>query len=89
MSVEAHKCNVEGCKGFIVFENADFDFNNLQTGLSGFYEFDDPICSECEKQYYVVPHYAVVATDENGDVEEDIESACITAFEKRERERKA
>jgi hypothetical protein len=31
MSVEAHKSNVEGCKGFVVFENADFDFKNMDT----------------------------------------------------------
>lgn len=86
MSVEAHKCNVGGCKGFIVFENADFDFKNLQTGTSGFYEFDDPTCTECGKQFSVVPHYAVIAIDENGDVEEGVESACITAYERRRKE---
>ena len=86
MSIEAHKCNVDGCKGFIVFENADFDFKNLQTGESRYYEFDDPTCTECEKQFLVVPHYAVIAIDENGDIEEGIESACITEYEKHRKE---
>lgn len=86
MSVEAHKCNVDGCKGFIVFENADFNYKDLTTGASGMYEFDDPTCTECNKQFSVVPHYAVIAVDENGDVEDDIESACITEFERRRKE---
>ena len=86
MSVEAHKCNVEGCKGFIVFENADFDFKNLTMGASGMYEFSDPTCTECEKQFAVVPSYEVIAVDENGDLEMDVESTCIMEFEKRQKE---
>lgn len=31
MSIEAHHCNVPGCKGFVVFENADFDFKDMRT----------------------------------------------------------
>ncbi|KIL46183.1 hypothetical protein [Jeotgalibacillus campisalis] len=80
MSIEANKCNVPKCKGFVVFENADFDFNNLQVGKSNSYEFDDPKCTECGKQYYVVPHYVVVGDPDD----EPLESACMTAFMKRE-----
>ncbi|XKK29819.1 hypothetical protein HFP64_00055 [Bacillus sp. AC79A.1] len=28
MAIEAHKCNVKGCNGLVVFENADFDLQN-------------------------------------------------------------
>ncbi len=86
MSVEAHKCNVRGCKGFIVFENADFDYNNPPT-VNGMYEFDDPSCTECGKEYKVVPYHAVIAIDEHEDIE-FVESACITEYERREKERK-
>lgn len=85
MSVEAHKCNVAGCKGFIVFENADFNYNNPPT-VDGMYEFDDPTCTECGKEYKVVPYHVVIAIDEHGDVEDDIESVCITAYERRRKE---
>ncbi|WP_245153941.1 hypothetical protein [Jeotgalibacillus proteolyticus] len=85
MSVEAHKCNVIDCKGFIVFENADFDYKNPPT-VNGMYEFDDPKCTECGKEYKVVPHHAVIALDEHEDIEL-VESACITQFEKREQVR--
>lgn len=85
MAFEAHKCNEPNCKGFIVFENADFDFNNLQTGDSGFYEFTSPKCRECGKQYHVVPHYTVISIGKHGDCE-DVRSACITEFERREKE---
>jgi hypothetical protein len=86
MSVEAHRCNEKSCKGFIVFENADFDYNSPPT-VDGMYEFDNPTCTECGKEYKVVPYHAVIALDEHGDIEE-VQSACITEWERREKERK-
>lgn len=86
MSVEAHKCNEKGCKGFIVFENADFDYNN-PPAVNGMYEFDDPKCTECGKEYKVIPYHAVISLDEYGDIE-FVESTCITQFERREKELK-
>lgn len=86
MSIEAHKCNVPPCKGFIVFENADFNYQNPPT-VDGMYEFDNPSCTECGREYKVVPYHVVIGFDEFGDVEE-VESVCITQFEKREKERK-
>ena len=82
MSVEAHKCNVEGCKGFVVFENADFNYKEMDTSKKhGVYVFDEPSCSECGKGFLVVPHYMVIdALDSWGEYEE-LESACMTAFE--------
>lgn len=85
MSIEAHKCNVQGCKGFVVFENADFDLNDVSVDeKSGVYAFAKPKCSECRKEFLVVPHYVVV----DYEAEETIDSACITEFERREKERK-
>lgn len=85
MSIEAHKCNVKGCKGFIVFENADFNYTDPPT-VNGMYEFDNPKCTECGKEYKVVPYHLVIGIDEGGDIE-TVYSACITEWEKRERER--
>ncbi|MED1607773.1 hypothetical protein P4U90_20850 [Cytobacillus kochii] len=85
MSIEAHKCNASGCKGFIVFENADFNISNPPT-VNGMYEFHNPVCTECGKEYKVVPHYVVISFDEQGDLEE-VEPACITEWERREKVR--
>lgn len=88
MSIEAHKCNAPGCKGFVVFENADFDFKNMQVDeKAGCYAFDKPACSECRKEFVVVPHYIVIDIMDNvtGDYEE-LESACMTAVERRQKQ---
>ncbi|MGG4500415.1 hypothetical protein, partial [Paenibacillus polymyxa] len=90
MSIEAHRCNAAGCKGFVLFENADFDFKDIPTDEKrGVYAFGHPTCSECGKEFLIVPHYVVidVKSDDFSDSEQ-IESACITAWEKREKERK-
>jgi tRNA 2-selenouridine synthase SelU len=85
MSIEAHHCNVPGCKGFVVFENADFDFKDMRTDEKrGVYAFANPRCTECGKEFLVVPHYAVI----DFEAEETIESACITEYERREQQRK-
>jgi hypothetical protein len=90
MSIEAHKCNVPDCKGYVVFENADFDFKNLNVDKQvGVYAFDRPACSECGKEFLVVPHYIVIDVSDKADFDfEELESACITEFEKRRRELK-
>lgn len=88
MSIEAHKCNTKGCKGFVVFDNADFDFRDMPTNKKhGVSALDEPTCSECGKEFLVVPHYVVMEPKDlwNGDYEV-LESACITAFERREKE---
>jgi hypothetical protein len=55
----------------------------------GCYAFDRPACSECGKEFIVVPHYIVIDVLDKvtGDYEE-LDSACITAYEKRRRELK-
>lgn len=90
MSIEAHKCNTPGCKGFVVFENADFDFNDIPMDEKHIcYAFERPICSECGKEYLVIPHYIVIdlISSELGEFVQ-IESACMTEFEKRQKELK-
>ncbi|WPS85645.1 hypothetical protein SMD22_00875 (plasmid) [Brevibacillus halotolerans] len=90
MSIEAHRCNVAGCKGFVLFENADFDFNNIPVNKRvGCYAFANPTCSECGKEFLVVPHYMVIdVKDKDSSSYEELESACITDWQKREKARK-
>lgn len=90
MAIEAHKCNQPGCKGFVLIENADFDFKDMPTDEKyGCYAFDRPHCSECGKEFLVIPNYIVIDVKDKdlGDFEQ-IESACYTEFERRRRELK-
>ncbi|EPD81353.1 hypothetical protein [Paenibacillus sp. HGH0039] len=88
MSIEAHKCNKQGCKGFVVFENADFDLRDVPMDEKyRCYAFDRPHCSECGKEFLVVPHYIVIeVTDKDFGDWEQIESACYTEYERRQRD---
>ncbi|WP_079908249.1 hypothetical protein [Paenibacillus sp. 32352] len=90
MAIEAHKCNQPGCKGFVVFENADFDLKDIpMDDKYGCYAFDRPHCSECGKEFLVIPYYIVIdpKDKELGDYEQ-LDSACMTQFERRQRQRK-
>ena len=83
MSIEAHKCNVTGCKGYVSFENADFDFKNFDTSDQGFYMFDDPKCNTCGKTFYVVPHYVVLdIPDYDSGEYEELKSACMSEVDR-------
>lgn len=70
MAIESHKCNTEGCKGRVSFENADFDPKELET-IKGYYAYTGAKCNECGKGFIVVPHWSVIHIDEKtGDFEE-------------------
>ncbi|MGX5430281.1 hypothetical protein [Bacillus cereus] len=88
MAIEAHKCNVKGCNGLVVFENADFDLQNPDT-IKGVYALDNPNCNVCGKEFLVVPSYSVIDLDEETQEFEEIESACITEWEKQKIQTKA
>lgn len=74
MSIEVHYCNVKDCKGFVVFENTPF--------VEGMNELSNFSCTECGKEYKVIPHYIV--TDSDSVL---LKSASILEWEKREKER--
>jgi hypothetical protein len=80
MAIEAHKCNVKGCNGFVVFENADFDLQNPDT-IKGVYALDVPTCNVCGKEFLVVPSYSVIDLDVETQEFEEIEPACITEWQ--------
>jgi hypothetical protein len=90
VAIEAHKCNQPGCKGFVVFENADFELKDIPTDEKyGCYAFDRPHCRECGKEFLVIPHYIVIEVkDKDLSDFEQLDSACITSYEKRQKERK-
>ncbi|WCF11604.1 hypothetical protein NDS46_30120 (plasmid) [Paenibacillus thiaminolyticus] len=90
MAIEAHRCNVNGCKGFVLFENADLDVSHMSMNKkTGCFILDTPTCSECGKEFLVVPHYIVIDVEEHDKGHfKELESACITEWEKRERERR-
>lgn len=85
MAVEAHKCNAKECKGYVVFDNADFNFSKPDL-IDGMYQFESPHCTECGKEYKVVPHYTVISVEEDGSIE-DVKGASINEFERRVREK--
>jgi hypothetical protein len=89
MSIEAHRCNEKDCDGFVVFENADFDFNDIPTDEKvRCYAFDNPTCNVCEKEFLVIPYYIVVdITDKDMGGYEQLESACMTEVDRQRRTR--
>jgi hypothetical protein len=88
MAIEAHKCNVEGCKGFVTFENADFDLQDIPIDDKyRCYSFGRPTCSECGKEFLIIPYYIVIDVEDGHGYEyEQLDSACMTEVEKRQRE---
>lgn len=80
MAIEAHKCNVKGCNGLVVFENADFDLQNPDI-IKGVHALDAPTCNVCGKEFLVVPSYSVIDFDTETQEFEEIEQACITEWQ--------
>ena len=65
MSIQYHKCNQNGCAGYIAFENADFDYKEALN--NGQYVLDNPKCSECGKEFRVVIGHVLFEYDEAND----------------------
>jgi hypothetical protein len=86
MSIQAQKCNQPGCKGYILFENADFDYKESLNNNE--YVLDKPTCSECGKEFLVVISHVLIEVDENNDLVDEIPQCCYTEYEMRERERR-
>lgn len=82
MAIEAHKCNVEGCTGHVVFENADFDLQKPDT-IRGIYAYDNPTCNVCKKEFLVVPHYVVIDFNSDSHESEILESASMSEVKRR------
>lgn len=86
MSVQAHKCNQKGCDGFILFENADF---NYKEALEDNGILDRPQCNKCGKEFMVVVSHTLIEFDEEkmellDEIEEisKVPQCCYTEYEK-------
>lgn len=61
MAIQFHRCNQEGCNGFVAFDNADFD---LKEAVNKDYVLDRPTCDTCGKEFMVVVSHALIEFDE-------------------------
>lgn len=85
MSIEAMKCTKEKCLGFIVFENADFNYKDALNNHG--HVLDEAECTECKTVYKIVVAYRALEIDEHNEwTGYTAEECCITDYEKRQRE---
>ena len=79
MAFEAHKCNQDGCKGYIVFDNADFDYDEA-------FEKGEPLakpeCDTCGKEFAVGISHELFEIDDDGEPVAKVPMVCITEYEK-------
>lgn len=81
MSVQAHKCNQKGCNGFILFENADFNYKKSLN--KGEYVIDRPACNKCGKEFQVVISHTLIEFDEDKmELMDELPKYCYTEYEK-------
>lgn len=86
MSLGVMRCNKEGCKGLVLYEDADYDMK--QAIKDNTYTLDDNlVCDTCGRKFKaVITHTYIYEDEKTGDFEE-LESACITEWEKKRKRR--
>ncbi|MEG3040871.1 MAG: hypothetical protein RR891_02630 [Clostridium sp.] len=84
MSIGCMRCNKNSCNGLIIYEDADYDIKKAV--LNGDWIVDnDLICDTCGRKFKAVVSHVFVHEDEaTGNIEE-LDSACITEWEKKHR----
>lgn len=84
MAIGCMRCNREGCRGLVVYEDADYNYR--EAILDGSYTVDDDlVCDTCGRKFKaVITHTFIYEDEENGDVEE-LDDACITEWERKRR----
>lgn len=65
MTVQTYRCNQEDCKGYLSFDDAEFNALEL-CDKEGDQVYAHPHCTGCGKEYRVVPHYAVATVNQSG-----------------------
>lgn len=86
MSVGVMRCNKEGCDGLVIYEDADYDMR--QAIMDGTYVLDDGlICDTCGRKFKAVISHTYIYEDEKTRDYEELESACITEWEKKYKRR--
>jgi len=82
MSVGVMRCNKEGCNGLVLYEDADYDFRRAIR--DGDWTLDDDlVCDACGRKFKAVITHTYIWEDEENDDYEELESACITEWEKK------
>lgn len=80
MSIQAHKCNQEGCNGFILFDNADFNYKKSINNNE--YVLDKPKCNKCGKEFQVVISHTLIEYDEEKcELLDEVPQCCYTEYE--------
>lgn len=84
MSIGVMRCNKEGCNGLVIYEDADYNYR--EAIQNGSYTLDDDlVCDTCGRKFKaVISHTFIHEDEETGDIEE-LDSACITEWEKKHR----
>lgn len=86
MSLGVMRCNKEGCNGLVLYEDADYDMRQAIKD-STYVLDDDLVCDTCGRKFKaVITHTYIYEDEKTGDYEE-LESACITEWEKKRKRR--
>ena len=82
MSFGCMRCNKDGCNGLVLYEDADYDIREAVT--NGDWTVDNDLeCDTCGRKFKaVVTHTYIYEDEKTGDFEE-LESACITEWERK------
>lgn len=84
MSFGCMRCNKDGCNGLVLYEDADYDIKEAVKNGNWIVD-NNLVCDTCGRKFKtVVTHTFIHEDDETGDIEE-LESACITEWEKKNR----
>lgn len=80
------RCNKAGCNGLVLYEDADYDYR--EAIKDGTYVLDNDLtCDTCGRKFKaVISHMYIYEDEKNGDFEE-LDSACITEWDKKHKKK--
>lgn len=80
MSIQAHRCNQDNCNGFILAENADYNYEYAMKNNNGI--LDRCKCTECGKEFVMVAAHVLVEVDEDDMLVDELPQCDIREYEK-------
>ncbi|HDR7768288.1 MULTISPECIES: Rev-Erb beta 2 [Bacillus cereus group] len=75
MTIQVHKCNNEGCKGVIRYDNTNINYKKAVNESEGI--IDTVQCNQCYKKFTLVVTHALIDTTEDGEYLNTIPSLSI------------
>ena len=82
MSFGCMRCNKDGCNGLVLYEDADYDIREAVT--NGDWTVDNDLeCDTCGRKFKAVVTHTYIYEDEKTGGFEELESACITEWERK------